>query len=389
MGKAKRKKNAKRPANRGNAVAEWFGHRVWPEVDDSDTAVENQSGRLCPFIAAATRDPAEACIKVSNSYPEPYGVCTVSSDSNGVRQDWLACPYRVLDQHFTLLGGVVRTLFEVEEGVGVALFPTSVLDRPLRQAELLEQIADRNTKVFAFCMDKLGGEVDVPKTDASPGAKVDVSVIEITGCEGNGLPSSFGKHMFFEIQAADFHGSPLHAVKLLADKCPQGAERGYHEAFRARPDDCAERMEGPNKANIFKRTIYQMILKMELAARDEECVGFAIVLPVPVWDSWLRHLGLPALESSPDDPSVQRFQPVSAATTTSADTTPSWIVVFDIDRESGESPQPLRIVNRIAASPEALIHYAFNAAPAEAIERGAVKRFRSVLIERVTRNWEE
>src|SRR5205085_2528331 len=88
------------PGERGNFVAEWFGYRVWPPgmVDDSDQARRDQPGRLCPFLSAATQR-ATLCVKADRRRgSDPTGLCTVSSDSNGTREDWLACPFRLLDQ---------------------------------------------------------------------------------------------------------------------------------------------------------------------------------------------------------------------------------------------------------------------------------------------------
>ena len=53
----------------------------------------------------------------------------------------------------------------------------------------------------------------------------------------------------------------------------------------------SEKIEGPNIANVFKRTFYQMVLKFKLAGH-ETCAGTTLALPRAVWDSWQRHLGL-------------------------------------------------------------------------------------------------
>ena len=46
---------------------------------------------VCPFSSEILSNKTE-CWKGTNS----KGVCTISSVSNGVRQDWLACPHRVI-----------------------------------------------------------------------------------------------------------------------------------------------------------------------------------------------------------------------------------------------------------------------------------------------------
>jgi hypothetical protein len=372
----------------GNFIAEWFGYRVWPAADTSIAARHDQPARICPFLTSAKRETT-ACIKWNRDYDEPTGVCTISSESNGVREDWLACPFRILDQHFTLLGGAIRTLYRIPTRQEIVLFPVTVLSNPDRKREVHEALS-QGTRVFAFSGSKLGGEVDVPETNDSPGAKVDNSVIEITGIDpATGKPSQYGKHLFVEIQTADFHGSPLHAVRLLREKCQAGTDTPYHDAITAAPQDCGQKVEGPNKSNIFKRTIYQMILKIELT-NHEESAGFAIVLPVPVWQSWLRHLGQPSLVADPVHAGVQHLHlPGYEIPAGEIEHPRSWIFVFDIDRDSPESPAPLKILYRIAISSEALSTYAFKESPRKAIEHGAIDDFRRVLInERVIKGWE-
>ncbi len=78
--------------------------------------------------------------------------------------------------------------------------------RPGSSAQIRQALAARQP-VFVFSAQKLGGEIDLPETDASPGAAVDMSVIEVLQANRSGHPEVFGKHMFYEIQTADFHGS--------------------------------------------------------------------------------------------------------------------------------------------------------------------------------------
>ncbi len=388
MARRKRTSPAADAGPAGNFIAEWFGYRVWPTLDESEAARRDQPARICPFLTSAKRETT-GCIKTARGYDQPTGVCTISSDSNGVRENWLACPFRILDQHFTLLGGAIRTLFHVPTDQRIVLFPVTVLSNLDRKREV-HQALSQGTRVFAFSGGKLGGEVDVPETDYSPGAKVDNSVIEITGIEdATGTPDQFGKHMFFEIQTADFHGSPLHAVRLLREKCPQDTAEPYQSTIAASPHDCGQRVEGPNKSNIFKRTIYQMILKIELAAQ-EQSAGFAIVLPIPVWQSWLKHLGQPSLLADAAAPEIFHLpSPAIEQPGQPAERPRSWIFVFDIDREASESPAPLKILYRIAVTSAALSRYAFEVAPRKAIEHGAIDNFRRVLIrERVINGWE-
>lgn len=374
-------------ATKGNFISEWFGHRVWPDVSDASKAVADQSARACPFLSNATGEERQ-CIKVPRGGKEPTGVCTISSDSNGKRQDWLACPYRTLDQGFTLLVEAVRSLYGVEPDDRVIVLPVTVLPEPTRRAEVTEALRDGSVRVFAFAADKLGGEVDLPETEASPGAKVDVSIIEILGLdERTGEPSEFGKHVIYEIQTADFHGSPLHAVRHLQALCPQGSGPGYHAKLRQRVEVCGKGVEGPNKANVFKRTVYQMILKIKMAEHPQ-CAGFCLIIPLAVWDSWLRHLGFPDLERYEHGGTVVALAAPDEDEERVLETARTWILVTDIDRYSSESPQPLAVVYRIATTARALMHQTFDAAATHAIEAGVIDRYRETLEDRVRTNWQ-
>ncbi len=375
-----------RGATAGNFIAEWFGHRVWPTVDNSAAAVRNQSSRSCPFLTFATGED-RTCVKIPEKGAEPTGVCTISSDSNGERQDWLACPYRILDQHFTLLVEAVRTLYRVDASIEVLVLPVTVLHRADARERVTAAIRKPKARVFAFTSDKLGGEVDIPETDASPGAKVDVSILEILATDpATGIPSKFGQHVFYEVQTSDFHGSPLHAIGLLQGLCPAGTTDPYHDRLREKVEICGTGVEGPNKANVFKRTIYQTILKVRMAEHPD-CAGFMLVLPLSVWDSWRRHFGLPKLEAHDGDARLVSLAGPGEDAAKLRVSARSWIFVFDIDRSSTESPQPLRTVLRIATSAEALSHYSFLAAAEAGVAAGVIDRFRGVLSRRVLSNW--
>jgi hypothetical protein len=65
----------------------------------------------------------------------------------------------------------------------------------------------------------------------------------------------------------------------------------------------------------------------------------------------------------------------------------AWIFVFDIDRESDESPQPLKIVRRIATSEKALRYYAFIAAADKGIDARVIDPYRQTIGQRVISNW--
>lgn len=367
----------------GNFVSEWFGHRVWPTVDSTSTAESNQRARQCPFLTSATGDVVP-CVKMPRGGTEPTGVCTISSDSNGPRQDWLACPNRILDQRFTVLEQPIRLLFAIDDAFEILVLPVTALNHERSRLAVAEAIEQHRKRVFLFTGTKFGGEVDIPETVSSPGSKIDISILEVTSLNPlDGKPDGFGKHVLYEIQTADFHGSPAHAVAALAELCPAGGQEPYHKTLASQVEVCGTGVEGPNKANIFKRTIYQMISKMSLV-KHPDCAGFVIALPVPVWDSWLKHLGSPKLDDSEVTALVGPTETLEGCTANSL----AWIFVFDIEHESAASPQPLRVVKRVAISTESLIHYMFDVAGGQAIELGAIARYRKTLVSRVTSNWQ-
>lgn len=316
-------------------VTEWFGHLVWPpeEVDDSEAAVRDQREQRCPFLSNATQREVP-CFKKARTDGLDYrtGFCTASSLSSGQREDWLACPARVFDEPFTLIRDAIVHLFRLETDAPMSVLPITRFDQP-EVRRLVERRAEGAAdRVFAFASNPptLGGEIDIPESPGSPGNKVDVTIFEIVGIQEDG-DLALGQFAIFEIQTADFHGSPLHAVAELRALGPPAAEADYHEAIAANPELLGRRVEGPNKANIFKRTIYQMILKIQMA-KDPRCAGFCVVLPEPVWRSWGRHLGNPQLTG---DGATQRLEiPGTVPIEGVVEPEPAWIIVFKIDRES-------------------------------------------------------
>src|SRR5690606_17741212 len=111
---------------------------------------------------------------------------------------------------------------------------------------------------------------------------------------------AFGQHVFFEIQTADFHGSPLHAVGELEQlSALHPTSREFYDALEADIEIAGKGVEGPNKSNVFKRTFYQAVLKIRLA-EDNNCGGFVLIIPTAVWESWLKHLGNPTLRDPID-----------------------------------------------------------------------------------------
>ena len=112
------------------------------------------------------------CVKATNS----RGVCTISAGSNGPRQDWLVCPYRALDDG--LLADIVKRLYGITALDPVLIRPVLALGDETGRSEILNAVRDRE-RVFVYFQDKLGGEIGLSKTGASPELSFDITVVEL------------------------------------------------------------------------------------------------------------------------------------------------------------------------------------------------------------------
>lgn len=129
-------------------------------------------------------------------------------------------------------------------------------------------------------------------------------------------------------------------------------------------------VEGPNIANVFKRTFYQIMLKFQIGA-DESCAGCVLALPASVWDSWQPHLGAPELQARADGTQLLEIP----GEPDPGESVPAWIYVFDIDQGAGLTPNPIVVQRIIATSANAMSYYALKVAP-EVAGAGAGERDR-------------
>ncbi len=189
---------------RGNYISEWFGQRTYPDVRLSDKAISGSNWGICPFLSGVKRQRTQ-CVKSENA----FGVCTINSVGIDTRRDWLVCPYRVIDSDIVKAG--CETIFEAS--TSITPIPVSILSERKGVAALEEGLAKRR-RAFVFFQDKLGGEISISGTSASPEIAFDVTVVEISKAKG-GL--KVGRYGFIEIQTMDFHGSYKHAVSNLRD----------------------------------------------------------------------------------------------------------------------------------------------------------------------------
>lgn len=157
---------------RGNFVSEWYGHRVYPMVAGGRPALADQKQSRCPFLSRATVQDT-TCVKPPNS----AGVCTISSSSNGSRQDWLVCPHRVLGS--ALLDDAAARLFGVPPGKELRTFAAPTLAQPAIRSTI-DLMLRNGDRVVVYLRNRLGGEISVPQTDRSPEFSFDFTLVELT-----------------------------------------------------------------------------------------------------------------------------------------------------------------------------------------------------------------
>jgi hypothetical protein len=354
-------------------ISEWFGYRVYPTVTRGAAALDTQRTKTCPFLTDVIGDRA-VCIKSAAS----SGICTISSKSNGPRQDWLVCPLRAFRP--LLLNTSVALLFGGDGSRPVRILPAPTLAKP-QVRELVTSTLNAGGDCIVYLQNKLGGEISLSRTERSPELSFDVTMVDLVLTDGFPTVKRFG---LLEIQTMDFHGSYRAAVKNLEDALRLHGE-GFHPTLQNNQQWLRDGIEGPNIANVFKRTFYQMMLKFRIGASDV-CSGCILALPVSVWESWQRHLGRPDL--NPDEAGVCTLRAPDEPTT--SERPKNWIVVFDIDPKAAEGPSGLIVNKLIATSSQALSHYAFEAAPSAAIaDGGPVSSIAAQIRIRLSQYWPE
>lgn len=333
----------------GNFIAEWYGHRVFPVVAVSDKSLGDQEAKRCPFLTEVTGEPHK-CVKRERS----GGVCTISSTSNNARQDWLVCPFRALDPG--LLQSAAGRLFGSEAPRLTVVAAPALADVEI--ANDFRASVRRGDASIVYFQNKLGGEISLSSTDRSPELSFDATMVEVKP-ENESL--GLGRFGVFEIQTMDFHGTYGSAVTNLYAALHLHQD-DFARSLADHPEWLGERVEGPNIANVFKRTFYQMMFKFQLSDHKDSA-GCVFGIPQAVWDSWQRHLGRPDLVTASDGtyrlmPEGDDSQPVS------------WIHVFDLEVSDEVSPNRLRLEKVIGTSAAALSHYALDVAPQAVMQSG-------------------
>lgn len=357
-------------------IAEWFGHRVFPTVAAHPAAQRDQVSERCPFLSQVAEHDTK-CVKGANS----RGVCTVSAASNGPRQDWLVCPYRSLDDD--LLDAMVRRLYGLPATEAVHVLPVTNLSDPAVRASFLAAAADpAQPQQFLVFQQLFGGEIGLSRTAASPELSFDSTVVEVVpdptagnSAPGEPPPVRLGRYGVIEVQTADTHGSYRHATEAMRSALDLHRNAGFAEQIAAHPDWPGRSVEGPNIANVFKRTFYQVMVKFQLTRR-EGSAGCVLAVPQPVWDSWQPFLGGPRLVDRGDGTSRllgsgerEEDDPVLSG---ESDPPPNWIYVFDIDEQppADGSPSSVHVRAVINTDAPSLSRLALDVAPARAAELG-------------------
>jgi hypothetical protein len=354
-----------------NSISEWFGHRIYPTVATDVLATKDQHAERCPFLSAAFSSERK-CIKAANS----RGVCTVSSEAEGTQMDWVVCPYRTLAS--PILEDSARRLFQLKTGQPMVFVPAPALAEVDTQ-ERIRQAIKRKQPALVYFMDKLGGEIDLPGSRKSPKFKLDTTIVEMLPNEdGVGI----GKHGILEVQTMDYHGSYAAATESLTNALKLHPKE-FPKQLKRNPNWASNSIQSPNIANVFKRTIYQVLFKFQLG-HHEACAGCILAIPQSVWLSWQPHLGAPALTKLADG--SWHFTEATANLTSKI--SKGWILVFEVDGNSKTTPNPISITKAIRTDSHTLAQLAFEKAPAEAMNLLASGDIlRAVIRRRISEFW--
>jgi hypothetical protein len=250
----------------------------------------------------------------------------------------------------------------------VVIRPVVALGDDAGRSEILAAVRDGG-RVFVYFQDKLGGEISLSRTQASPELSFDITVVELLSAspvdsgQGQSVAAvTTGRYGVIELQTTDTHGSYAQAVGALTSALDLHKEH-FSVQLSENPEWAGRKVEGPNISNVFKRTFYQIAFKFQVTKRDTS-VGCALALPQPVWDSWQPFLGAPDLHQLEDGTwrllDDQKSHPSD------------WIYVFDIDTQPGVAgaPAPIRVNLVIGTDAATLSRAAFEVAPAHAVAHG-------------------
>lgn len=290
--------------------------------------------------------------------------------------DWVVCPYRTLAS--PILEDSARRLFQLKPDQAMTLVPAPALAEAETQ-QRIRQAIKRKQPALVYFMDKLGGEIDLPGSRKSPKFKLDTTIVEMLPTkEGVGI----GKHGILEVQTMDYHGSYAAATESLTNALKLHPKE-FAEQLERNPNWASNKIQSPNIANVFKRTIYQVLFKFQLG-HHEACAGCILAIPQSVWLSWQPHLGAPELSKLTDG----TWHFAEATSNPTSKTCKGWILVFEVEGTNKTTPNPISIIQTIRTDAQTLARLAFEKAPAEAMNllaSGDV--LRAVIRRRISEFW--
>jgi len=348
----------------GNFVSEWFGRRIYPTVKIEDIkGLTGVNKDVCPFLSEVHNVKTE-CWKGKNS----KGVCTISAASNRsedqkhrIRQDWLVCPHRVI--HTDLVRESCARIFGTQAAQHLP-FPVSSL-RNQKSLDRFKSEVRKNGSSYLFFQDKLGGEISLSPSQRNPEMSFDITLVELLDRPNGQI--ALGRYGIMEVQTMDFHGTYKGAVDALVSALDLH-QAAFPKTLQNNLDWAKRGVEGPNIANVFKRTFYQMLIKFQLSSGNA-AAGTVLSLPKSVWDSWQPFLGGPSLSKTNDGHFIIEGAPATNLN--------SFICVFDIDARGTTSQRvlmnavnakeisPIKVEAFIKVDPESLAHFAFTEVPKE------------------------
>jgi hypothetical protein len=290
----------------------------------------------------------------------------------------LACPYRVISSDLVRVA-CARIFGKKGEEVAQPI-PATLLSIASDRDRFKAEVSEKGVG-FVFFQAKLGGEISLISSPRSPEISFDVTLVEVLP-DGGGF--KLGRYGIFEIQTMDFHGSYKAAVGNLRDAL-RLHRAGFPDSLKANMEWASEGVEGPNIANVFKRTFYQILLKFQLSGKGA-AAGTVLAIPQAVWDSWQPFLGAPELLKVDD--STYRIKPIDGFP--SSPESNAYICVFDLDSGADAPVSPLHVKAFIRVDAEELSHHAFKTVPSGMLK--SLSESDSILVrikERLANYWPE
>ena len=227
-------------------ISEIFGYRA---EDLSDTALQNISKQVCPFLSSY-------CTKAlgDRSNRTLSGVCAVRQVSER-SPDVICCPNRIYAENYKMLSTIALKAFGTEYN--------------LYSGRLAVTKAQKEGGAVAVFGHGWGGELPLPKRKGKGSYYVDWILARLD--ETGGLV----EFTAIEVQTIDTTGSY------------QIARRALLEHHNIEKDSV-----GLNWENVSKRIIPQIIYKGQVLQREELCrSGLYFVCPKPVYNRVLERLG--------------------------------------------------------------------------------------------------